>query len=42
MECKLNNLPRGHMCGHRLLDNIATSIANKDQSSVIFGSGKDQ
>ena len=27
MECKLNDLPRGHMRGYRLLDNIATSIA---------------
>ena len=22
MECKLNDLPRGHMRGHRLLDDI--------------------
>ena len=27
MECKLNDPPGGHMRGHRLLDNIATSIA---------------
>ena len=27
MECKLNNPPRGHMRGHRLLDDIATSVA---------------
>ena len=27
MECKLNDLPHGHMRGHCLLDNIATFIA---------------
>ena len=27
MECKLNDLPRGHMLGHRLLDDIVTSSA---------------
>ena len=27
MECKLNDLPHGHMRDHRLLDDIATSIA---------------
>ena len=27
MECKLNDLPHGHMRGHRLLGDIATSIA---------------
>ena len=27
MECKLNDLRRGHMRSHRLLDDIATSIA---------------
>ena len=27
MECKLDDLPLGHMRGHRILDDIATSIA---------------
>ena len=27
MKCKLNDLPCGHMRGHRLLDDISTSIA---------------
>ena len=26
MKCKLTDLPRGHMRGHRLLDDIAASI----------------
>ena len=38
MECKLNNLPHGHMHGHRLLDHVAPS--DKGQSSLIFGSEK--
>ena len=43
MECKLNNLPHGHMHGHRLLGDVATSISpDKGQSSLIFGSEKDQ
>ena len=27
MECTLDDPPRGHKSGHRLLDDIATSIA---------------
>ena len=27
MECKLDDLPRGHMRGYHLLDDIATTIA---------------
>ena len=27
MECKLNDLPHGHKFCHRLLDDIATSVA---------------
>ena len=27
MECKLNDIPHGHLHGHRLLEDIATSTA---------------
>ena len=43
MEYKLNDLLSGHMHGHRLLDNILLPLLpDKDQSSVIFASERDQ
>ena len=44
MECKLNDPPRGHMHSHHRLDDTATPplLPDKDQSSVIFDSQKDQ
>ena len=36
MECKLNDLPHGHMRGHRLLDILPHKSSDKNKSSVIL------
>ena len=42
MECKLDDLPLRHTRGHCLLDDLPSLLPDKDQSSIIFGSEKDQ
>ena len=42
MECKLDDLPLRHMPGHCLLEDLPPLVPDEDQSSIIFGSEKDQ
>ena len=42
MECKPDDLPLRDMLGHCPSDDLPPLLPDKDQSSTIFGSGKDQ